>query len=117
MEFAPVKRNIDQEFQEPSTAGFHSPGGASPTRRNLMPFRHQLLLFCFLSSQFVVKNKEAFATLHRPQAHAHVSSDRQIHVSPQVLRHTFLCKVAKKKGVHYPWRSRDIGATAKSGAL
>jgi integrase len=35
------------------------------------------------------------------QVNGRVSAEEQIDVSPHVLRHTFLRKLAEKKGVHY----------------
>ena len=35
------------------------------------------------------------------QANAHLSDEEKIDVSPHVLRHTFLRKLAETKGVHY----------------
>jgi integrase/recombinase XerD len=35
------------------------------------------------------------------QANAHLPPDQQIRVSPHILRHTLLRKVANEKGVHY----------------
>jgi integrase/recombinase XerD len=35
------------------------------------------------------------------QANAHLPEDEKIDVSPHVLRHTFLRKLAETKGVHY----------------
>jgi integrase/recombinase XerD len=47
--------------------------------------------------------REAFAILKRVARHAnaHLPSDQQFEVSPHVLRHTLLRKVANEKGVHY----------------
>jgi integrase/recombinase XerD len=35
------------------------------------------------------------------QANAHLPTDQHLAVSPHILRHTFLRKVANEKGVHY----------------
>jgi integrase/recombinase XerD len=50
-----------------------------------------------------LNRKEAFAILQRiaRQANAHLPPEEHIHVSPHVLRHTLLHKVANEKGVHY----------------
>ena len=50
-----------------------------------------------------LNRKEAFAILQRiaRQANAHLPPEEHIHVSPHVLRHTLLRKVANEKGVHY----------------
>jgi integrase/recombinase XerD len=46
---------------------------------------------------------QAFLILKRvaQQANAHLPPKQQIEVSPHILRHTFLRKVANEKGVHY----------------
>ncbi len=46
---------------------------------------------------------ELFKALHRiaVQASVHLKPDEHIRVSPHVLRHTFLRKLAEEKGVHY----------------
>ena len=50
-----------------------------------------------------LNRKEAFAILQRiaRQANARLPFEEHIHVSPHVLRHTLLHKVANEKGVHY----------------
>ncbi len=50
-----------------------------------------------------LNRKEAFAILQRiaRQANAHLAAVEHIHVSPHVLRHMLLHKVANEKGVHY----------------
>jgi integrase/recombinase XerD len=47
--------------------------------------------------------RQAFAILKRVarQANADLPPDQQLEVSPHVLRHTLLRKVANEKGVHY----------------
>jgi integrase/recombinase XerD len=47
--------------------------------------------------------RQVFAILKRVarQANAHLPQDQQLEVSPHVLRHTLLRKVANEKGVHY----------------
>jgi integrase/recombinase XerD len=46
---------------------------------------------------------QAFLILRRvaQQANAHLPPDQHLDVSPHVLRHTLLRKVANEKGVHY----------------
>jgi integrase/recombinase XerD len=46
---------------------------------------------------------QAFVILRRlaRQANAHLPPDEHLQVSPHVLRHTLLRKVANEKGVHY----------------
>ena len=47
--------------------------------------------------------REAYQILKRmeQQANTHLPEKEKIHVSPHVLRHTTLRKLANKKGVHY----------------
>jgi integrase/recombinase XerD len=47
--------------------------------------------------------REATYVLQRiaDQANAHLSEEERIEVTPHVLRHTFLRKLAESKGVHY----------------
>lgn len=47
--------------------------------------------------------RQAFAILKRVarQANAHLPPGQHMHVSPHILRHTLLRKVANEKGVHY----------------
>jgi integrase/recombinase XerD len=50
-----------------------------------------------------LNRKEAFVILQRMarQANAHLPPEEHMHVSPHILRHTLLRKVANEKGVHY----------------
>ena len=50
-----------------------------------------------------MSRREAAASIGRiaAQVNGRVSEDEKIDVSPHVLRHTFLRKLAEKKGVHY----------------
>jgi integrase/recombinase XerD len=50
-----------------------------------------------------LNRQEAFAIIQRiaRQANAHLPSEEHIRVSPHILRHTLLRKVANEKGVHY----------------
>ena len=50
-----------------------------------------------------LSRREAAAIIGRmaAQANGRLSKDEQIDVSPHVLRHTFLRKLAETKGVHY----------------
>jgi integrase/recombinase XerD len=50
-----------------------------------------------------LSRREAAGIVRRiaAQANAHLSEDEKIDVSPHVLRHTFLRKLAETKGVHY----------------
>jgi integrase/recombinase XerD len=50
-----------------------------------------------------LSRREAYGIVCRvaAQANAHLPKDEKINVSPHVLRHTFLRKLAEKKGVHY----------------
>jgi integrase/recombinase XerD len=50
-----------------------------------------------------LSRREAAAIIRRiaAQANAHLSAEERIDVSPHVLRHTFLRKLAEEKGVHY----------------
>ena len=50
-----------------------------------------------------LSRREAAAIIRRiaAQANAHLPEDEKIDVSPHVLRHTFLRKLAETKGVHY----------------
>ena len=50
-----------------------------------------------------LSRREAWGIIRRvaAQANAHLPEDEKIDVSPHVLRHTFLRKLAEKKGVHY----------------
>jgi integrase/recombinase XerD len=50
-----------------------------------------------------LSRREAAAIIRRiaAQANAHLSEDEKINVSPHVLRHTFLRKLAETKGVQY----------------
>jgi integrase/recombinase XerD len=50
-----------------------------------------------------LSRREAAAIIRRiaAQANAHLSDQERIDVSPHVLRHTFLRKLAEAKGVHY----------------
>ena len=50
-----------------------------------------------------LSRREAYGIIQRiaAQANAHLSEDEKIDVSPHVLRHTFLRKLAETKGVHY----------------
>ena len=47
--------------------------------------------------------RDAYQILKRmeQQANTHLPEKEKIHVSPHVLRHTTLRKLANKKGVHY----------------
>jgi integrase/recombinase XerD len=47
--------------------------------------------------------RQVFLILRRvaQQANAHLPEDEKISVSPHILRHTLLRKVANEKGVHY----------------
>jgi integrase/recombinase XerD len=47
--------------------------------------------------------REATYVLRRiaDQGNAHLSEEERIEVTPHVLRHTFLRKLAESKGVHY----------------
>jgi integrase/recombinase XerD len=49
-----------------------------------------------------LSRREAYGIIHRvaAQANAHLPEDEKIDVSPHVLRHTFLRKLAETKGVH-----------------
>jgi integrase/recombinase XerD len=50
-----------------------------------------------------LSRREAYGIICRvaAQANAHLPEDEKIDVSPHVLRHTFLRKLAETKGVHY----------------
>jgi integrase/recombinase XerD len=50
-----------------------------------------------------LSRREAYGIIRRvaAQANAHLAEDEKIDVSPHVLRHTFLRKLAETKGVHY----------------
>jgi len=50
-----------------------------------------------------LSRREAAASIQRiaAQANGRLSAEEQIDVSPHVLRHTFLRKLAETKGVHY----------------
>jgi site-specific recombinase XerD len=50
-----------------------------------------------------LSRREAYGIVCRvaAQANAHLPEEEKIDVSPHVLRHTFLRKLAEKKGVHY----------------
>jgi integrase/recombinase XerD len=50
-----------------------------------------------------LSRREAYGIIRRvaAQANAHLPEDEKIDVSPHVLRHTFLRKLAESKGVHY----------------
>ena len=50
-----------------------------------------------------LSRREAYGIIRRvaAQANAHLPEDEKIDVSPHVLRHTFLRKLAETKGVHY----------------
>jgi integrase/recombinase XerD len=50
-----------------------------------------------------LSRREAAAIIRRiaAQANAHLAAEERIDVSPHVLRHTFLRKLAEEKGVHY----------------
>jgi integrase/recombinase XerD len=50
-----------------------------------------------------LSRREAAAIIRRiaAQANAHLAEEEKIDVSPHVLRHTFLRKLAETKGVHY----------------
>jgi integrase/recombinase XerD len=50
-----------------------------------------------------LSRREAYGIIRRvaAQANAHLPEDEKIAVSPHVLRHTFLRKLAETKGVHY----------------
>jgi integrase/recombinase XerD len=50
-----------------------------------------------------LSRREAAGIVRRiaAQANAHLAEDEKIDVSPHVLRHTFLRKLAETKGVHY----------------
>jgi integrase/recombinase XerD len=50
-----------------------------------------------------LSRREAYGIVSRvaAQANAHLPEDEKIDVSPHVLRHTFLRKLAETKGVHY----------------
>jgi integrase/recombinase XerD len=50
-----------------------------------------------------LSRREAYGIIRRvaAQANAHLPEDDKIEVSPHVLRHTFLHKLAESKGVHY----------------
>jgi integrase/recombinase XerD len=50
-----------------------------------------------------LSRREAYGIIQRiaAQANAHLPEDEKIDVSPHVLRHTFLRKLAETKGVHY----------------
>ncbi|MDQ3831749.1 MAG: tyrosine-type recombinase/integrase [Candidatus Tectomicrobia bacterium] len=50
-----------------------------------------------------LSRREAYGIIRRvaAQANAHLPEDDKIEVSPHVLRHTFLRKLAETKGVHY----------------
>lgn len=50
-----------------------------------------------------LSRREAYGIILRvaAQANAHLPEDEKIDVSPHVLRHTFLRKLAEEKGVHY----------------
>ena len=50
-----------------------------------------------------LSRREAWGIIRRvaAQANAHLPEDEKIDVSPHVLRHTFLRKLAETKGVHY----------------
>jgi integrase/recombinase XerD len=50
-----------------------------------------------------LSRREAYGIVCRvaAQANAHLPEDEKIDVSPHVLRHTFLRKLAESKGVHY----------------
>jgi integrase/recombinase XerD len=50
-----------------------------------------------------LSRREAYGIVLRvaAQANAHLPEDEKIDVSPHVLRHTFLRKLAEEKGVHY----------------
>jgi hypothetical protein len=51
------------------------------------------------------------------QANAHRPAEEHIDVSPHMLRHTFLRKLAETKGVRMPRKRPDTRATAISGAM
>jgi len=50
-----------------------------------------------------LSRREAYGIIRRvaAQANAHLPEDEKRDVSPRVLRHTFLRKLAETKGVHY----------------
>jgi integrase/recombinase XerD len=50
-----------------------------------------------------LSRREAYGIIRRvaAQANAHLAAEERIDVSPHVLRHTFLRKLAEEKGVHY----------------
>jgi integrase/recombinase XerD len=50
-----------------------------------------------------LSRREAAGIIHRiaAQANAHLPEDKKIDVSPHVLRHTFLRKLAETQGVQY----------------
>jgi integrase len=56
------------------------------------------------------------------QANAHLPADQHLAVSPHILRHTLLRKVANKKGIHYAMElsshrsNRDIWRYVKPDA-
>jgi integrase/recombinase XerD len=59
-------------------------------------------LFCTRTGRRLSR-REAAAIIRRiaAQANAHRPAEARIDVSPHVLRHTFLRKLAETKGVHY----------------
>jgi integrase len=64
-----------------------------------------------------LNRQEALLQRIARQANAHLPSEEHIRVSPHFLRHTFFRKAANTRGCTTPWSSRDIGATATSGAM
>jgi integrase len=66
-----------------------------------------------------LNRKETFATLQRiaRQANTHVSPDEHIHVSPQILRHTLLCKEADEKGARYTMELSGHQSERYTGAM
>ena len=85
-EFVPVQAQARQVLEELLAADTKKSGPVFSTRTGQRLTRHQL----FLILQRVAA-----------QANAHRRASEHIKVSPHVLRHTFLRKLAEEKGVQY----------------
>jgi len=64
----------------------------------------------------VLTGRAAIIQRMAAQVNGRLSVEEQIDVSPHVLRHTFLRKLAETKGSTMPARLPAIRATATSGA-
>jgi len=87
-DFVPVQKQARKVLEEWIAAGDGQRAKAPifTTRTGKALNRHQL---------FEILQRVA------QQANAHLPKGQQIEVSPHVLRHTFLRKLAEEKGVHY----------------